>query len=442
MVRVPKRQKSNIINSPIMKQFQSMHMELRELYHVCYDIAPSEQVSVLQPFVTSVLDRLEMIEGFPRKKLEVLSVCYGMDTYLYMHDSSPVPSWRSIYQRMNGLFWKYAFSAGDPDWVSGLMCEQLRWDPLGLHLPLIAGCGDCFDDDHLIRIVHRFEEMARHSHPVDEVELRNSYLYLAGYVSRIIDQFDDFAEFVSEISDDEPSILQCLYIADCYADNAPEKSLDWLDRLGVRELSQIQQTYKLRILRTCFHTLEDFGKEESIARELLRRRYLLADAKQLFDCIPIERLDTAIAQEIDYCFQLKTIHPNILLFLSRYAQIDLLDRYVLSHVDALDEFAHEKFVHADILPYAMNLAEHGFYMSATVLYRVLVLNVLARKLDNGYLSRGCDYLIRLGTMAPWVRSWRALGFSHVQFVRFLRKNYGESTGFWDLYDEQKSKHGC
>ncbi|MDY4610286.1 MAG: hypothetical protein SPD11_06710 [Sphaerochaetaceae bacterium] len=420
------------VDTAILEQFRNMHAELRNLYHVCYDINSSEQ-ELIQAVICSSLDRLDSISGYPRKRLELLTVCYGIDSYLYMHGCVPVQSWRDIYQRMNGMFWKLARAVADQDWTSGLLCEQLRLDPIGWHLPLVVGAGDFFDDTHLLFIVERFKTFASGVEPSSR---RDSYLYLAGFVSRIIDRFDDFTSYVLELSGDEPSTVQCLYVADCYADNAPEKALDWLGRLAGKELSGAQQINKLRIQRTCFHTMEDFRKEETVARELFRRRYSLSDAKQLLDCVPYGRWDETVSQEVAHCFETSGIHPSGMLFISRYTDFATLNRYVLSHVDGLNEFAYSEFSHSDILPHAMNLAEQGYCVAATVLYRVLVLNILVRKLEEPFISRGCDYLIRLGSLSRWIHVWKPVGFSHSQFLRFLKKNYPEQKKFWISYDER------
>lgn len=428
------RVKKSKADPSVLEQFRNMHVELRNLYHVCYAIESSEQ-EILQAAISSILDRLAGIAGFSRKKLELLAVCYGVDAYLYMHGCVPVSSWYEIYQRMNGLFWKFAYAVADQDWTSGLFCEQLRMDPLGWHLPLVVGAGDFFDDEHLLFIIDRFETFAKDA---ETAKLRDSYLYLAGFLSRIIDRFDDFTRYILELYEGSPSDTQCLYVADCYADNAPEKALRWLGRLSEKKLSEAQRTSMLRIKRTCFHTMEDYPKEEVVARELLRSRYTLSDARQLFDCIPDDRLDAVVDQELRHCFLTPSVHHNTMLFLSRYTDFVGLSQYVLGHADGLNEFAYTEFSHSDVLPHAMNLAEHGYYAASTVLYRVLVLNILVRKLEEPFASRGCDYLLRLGTMAPWVVSWRSLGFKHPQFVRFLKKNYPDQNNFWSAYDERSS----
>ncbi len=425
--------KNTQADTAVLEQFRSMHIELRNLYHVCPTITSSSEQDLLQTAICSVLDRLEATAGYPRKRLELLTVCYGIDSYLYLHGQAPSQSWKDVYQRMNGMFWKLARDVADQDWTSGLLCEQLRLDPLGWHLPLVVGAGDFFDDAHLRFVVSRFEAFAK---GVEPSSLRDSYLYLAGFISRVIDQFDDFTQYMLELAENDPSAVQCLYVADCYADDAPEKALDWLGRLSGKELSGAQQVNRLRIQRTCFHVLEDYRKEESVARELFRRRYCLSDAKQLFDCVPYDRWDEVLAQEIAYCFDTPEIHPGMMLFVSRYTDFATLDRYVLSHVDGLNEFAYSEFAHSDILPHAMNLAERGYHASATVLYRDLILNILVRKLGEPFLSRGCEYLVLLNSLARRIHSWKCIGFSHLQFLRFLKKNYSDRDDFWRLYDER------
>ncbi len=428
------RVKKSKADSAVLDQFRNMHVELRNLYHVCYAIDSSEQ-EILQTVISSILDRLAGIAGFSKKKLELLAVCYGVDAYLYMHGCVPVSSWYEIYQRMNTMFWKLAYAVADQDWTSGLFCEQLRLDPLGWHLPLVVGAVDFFDDEHLLFAIDRFETFAKGA---ETAKLRDSYLYLVGFLSRIIDRFDDFTRYVLELCEGSPSDVQCMYVADCYADNAPEKALEWLERLPENTLSEAQLTNRLRIKRTCFHTMEDYPKEEAVARELLRRRYSLSDARQLFDCISDDRLDAVVNEELRYCFMTPSVHHNTMLFLSQYTDHAALALYVLSHADGLNEFAYTEFSHSDVLPHAMNLAEQGYYAAATILYRVLVLNILVRKLEEPFTSRGCDYLLRLGEMAPWVGSWRSLGFKHPQFVQFLKKNYPDQNDFWSTYDERSS----
>lgn len=419
--------------SQALEQLRNMHVELRNLYHLCYEIdAPGQEI--VQGMVGSILDRIERIDMFPRKRMELLNVCYGIDTYLSLHGCVPVASWNDVYGWMTRLFWDLARSVGDQHWIAGLLCEQLRFDAMGWHLPLIVGAGDFLADEQLSFVIDRLMEFARHE------QRRESYLYLAGYLSRIVDRFNEYSEQVVALYNDDPPPSQCLYIADALSDSDPKQAMEWLDRIQAKVLPGDQEIVRLRILRTCFHVLEKWNQEEAVARALFRIRYTLADAKQLFDAIPADRLDAAVSAEVEYCFSCKGIHPGMMLFLCLYAGFGTLDRYVLSHIDDLNEFAYSDFSHAELLPHAMNLEDSGYYASATVLYRIMVLNILVRRLDQQAQRRGVDYLVRLGRLSRLMGSWRRTGFSHSQYLRFLKKNYSDIASFWSGYDEAVASH--
>ena len=88
--------------------------------------------------------------------------------------------------------------------------------------------------------------------------------------------------------------------------------------------------------------------------------------------------------------------------------------------------------HYGVLGEAAAALEEKYPLAATVLYRALVDDILARAKSPAY-GHGARHLARLEALAGWIADWQGMA-DHVAYVLGLRKGHGRKVGFWSVVE--------
>ncbi|MDA8231707.1 MAG: hypothetical protein M0006_10245 [Magnetospirillum sp.] len=88
--------------------------------------------------------------------------------------------------------------------------------------------------------------------------------------------------------------------------------------------------------------------------------------------------------------------------------------------------------HYDVLGEAAAALEEKFPLAATVLYRALLNDILARAKSPAY-GHGARHLAKLEALAGWIADWDGLE-NHVTYTLGLRKAHGRKIGFWSVVE--------
>ncbi len=171
----------DILNlSNLLTDVEDTHMYLRRFYHAFMERMddPICQKEDLKR-IGNVVDKIEEIPGTAHQKLELLSVCYGLDSFAQRHGHPLKDEWKKLYERMTDLYWKYIPACDDPAWTSRLLCEQLRFDPSTWHSMLLPRMREWYDEQSLRNVCNCLVEWAI---TADEQQ-RDTYLKTAFYLS-------------------------------------------------------------------------------------------------------------------------------------------------------------------------------------------------------------------------------------------------------------------
>lgn len=87
-----------------------------------------------------------------------------------------------------------------------------------------------------------------------------------------------------------------------------------------------------------------------------------------------------------------------------------------------------KGAYYDVLSDAALALEESFPLAATLLYRVLLDDILGRGVSAAY-GHGARYLARLTALAPRIETWPGMD-NHTTYALRLRKDHGRKASFW------------
>jgi len=120
---------------------------------------------------------------------------------------------------------------------------------------------------------------------------------------------------------------------------------------------------------------------------------------------------------------------SALTFFIGWPRLDLAAKLVLDKRDTWDGR------HYDALPGAAAALEHDYPAAATVLYRALLDNILARAKSQAY-GYGARYLARLAVLGANVPD-NGIVETHDSYCTRIKQKHGRKTGFWSQVEGKK-----
>lgn len=149
----------------------------------------------------------------------------------------------------------------------------------------------------------------------------------------------------------------------------------------------------------------------------LLREYIAA----LPDFEDEETLDTAFAHVAAHPHRYRALH-----FFLTWPRLDLASKLVLDHVAGWDGR------HYDALAPAAEALEHDHPVAATVLYRALIDDILARGRSQAY-GHAARYFTKLASLAVEEAAVHGLA-DHSAYADALKKAHGRKSDFWAILD--------
>jgi hypothetical protein len=144
----------------------------------------------------------------------------------------------------------------------------------------------------------------------------------------------------------------------------------------------------------------------------------------------IRKLDDFIEyEEQERAFAVAAASPHLCSALAFFIAWPRLDRAAQL---VLDKRTLWEGRHYTPLGEAAAVLEEGFPLAATVLYRTLLNDILARAKSPAY-GHGARYLASLGELAGFVPDVAGVE-DHAAYLLGLRKAHGRKVGFWSLVD--------
>lgn len=216
------------------------------------------------------------------------------------------------------------------------------------------------------------------------------------------------------------------------------EALDWVrrnegdsPRLAISE-ERASSPARVRLEARILEALEEKGTaqdlrwqgfEATLSADLLRDHL---DALPDFDDMEIEERAFLVALE-------HPDHMTALQFFLDWPRPDLAARLI---VERCDQWECGRW---DILPKVADDLQHEHPLAATILYRTLLDDIIARARSKAY-SHGARYLRRLDLLAPDAEAdpaWPKGFDNHATYVAALQKTHGRKTGFWSRVSEKK-----
>ncbi|MDZ5646488.1 DUF6880 family protein [Nitrospirillum sp. BR 11828] len=164
--------------------------------------------------------------------------------------------------------------------------------------------------------------------------------------------------------------------------------------------------------RAAAQSLRWKGFEATLNATLLRDYIAKLDDFQEFD--ELDRAFALVAASKD---------PHTALdFFIRWPRLDLAASLVFARR------GEWRGAYYDVLSDAAMALEEKFPLAATVLYRVLLDDILGRGVSAAY-GHGARYLARLGALAPRIEAYSGMD-NHTTYALRLRKDHGRKSSFW------------
>lgn len=204
------------------------------------------------------------------------------------------------------------------------------------------------------------------------------------------------------------------------------EALDWVRKPGRHRFEQPDTD--LSPARIALEAQIRDAMDDKEAAQALRWRcfetHLSADIlrtflKQLPDFEDME------AEERALTFALKSGNPELALqFFLDWPRHDLAAKLIVSHAH---RWSGEDW---HILPKVASLLEHDHPLAATILYRVLLDDILDRARSKAY-AHGAKYLEKLGLLAKQADAERPSGVvDHASYIARLKSRHARKSAFW------------
>ncbi len=139
-------------------------------------------------------------------------------------------------------------------------------------------------------------------------------------------------------------------------------------------------------------------------------------------------------EALEGAFAYVAAHPRryrALAFLLNWPRLDLASKLVLDHVADWDGG------HYEVLAPAAEALEQDYPLAATIVYRALIDDILAKGRSQAY-GHAARYFLTLASLAADGAA-RHGPSDHHAYADVLRKAHGRKYGFWSLLDDQRAR---
>jgi hypothetical protein len=165
--------------------------------------------------------------------------------------------------------------------------------------------------------------------------------------------------------------------------------------------------------------------------DLLYRRFRgyrnLNALQDLLDVLGEDKRAEVIETEVAAILGSNAFHTTDAAFLISLGKIDEAEQHLLDRAEQLNGDYY-----TNLLPLAEELQAQKRLLAASLIYRSLLISILARGQSKIY-AHGVRYLKKLDALAKDVDDWSSFE-SHEEFKSALRSDHGRKYSFWGRYE--------
>lgn len=319
------------------------------------------------------------------------------------------------------LFAHYASQLQDESHVKETLVEFVAVNDYGVHDRLLDTADQFLSKKTLQDLADYYEELARSS----ETKNASPHRHFKVVAALLVDpELHERAIHLLYGEDHPHGLLESAKVF-LKADR-PEEALARLEKNPESHFAlSFERTELLRAAN------EKLGNSEQVT-EILWQRFQKCSSYSGFQewsqTVDEQRAAEARRQYIEKISAAKFSGTN-LLFLIEAGKEDVASEYVAGHAD---QVSGEGYAYGFLLPVAKTLENGAFFLAASIIYRALMEDILARAISK-YYNHGVRYLKKLDALAPKIESWHGV-LSHDNYFEQLKQSHFRKSAFWRRYN--------
>ncbi|MBC8406729.1 MAG: hypothetical protein H8E15_16040 [Planctomycetes bacterium] len=335
------------------------------------------------------------------------------------------------------LFRTFAQDCSDKPWVGKYMLKLVEEDDFGIRDSVIEIAGACLPEAVLREMIQKLQKTA--ASQTDSSITRHALSHASNLAKQLKDAplFDelihaDWRKTCAGREDSDrhhPDVLpvgRTLQIAQVYFQSGdPESALNRLNKIPADEsfMRREMDELALQIHRQMGHQPE----LETITGRHFRESPSVGHLAALIEVIGENQRPKIVAEATQAILNNPTFSSGAAEFLLDVGELQAASAYVRQKVDQIDGGYYPS-----IRSLAEALQAHQDHLGASIMYRALLLSILAAGRSKAY-SHGVRYLRKLDELATSITEWEKLP-DHTVFLATLRMQHGRKRSFWFKYD--------
>ncbi len=187
-----------------------------------------------------------------------------------------------------------------------------------------------------------------------------------------------------------------------------------------------RQTEYNKLLLAVYKALSMKEEESAQAWRLFKSVRSEENFEELLQAIGESERETVIENEMAEIFAKHGVTYTDAHFLLHGKRFDEAEKYLWQH-----EVALKRGLYANILPLAQAMEADDRYLIASVLYRVVLDELLQQAYSKSY-HHGVGYLRKLDAMSDKITGWKNV-VPHTEYLSEIRVTHGRKSSFWSQY---------
>ncbi|MBF0280565.1 MAG: hypothetical protein HQM13_22400 [SAR324 cluster bacterium] len=324
------------------------------------------------------------------------------------------------------LFVKFASKCTDQKWLIKQLVSLYAKDDYGVRSNLINRVCDFLSDESVRQLVEFFWKEVDGC--ADHDYRQRHWLYGIESIAKQLKDAPLYEKASLRVSPELP-VASCIDIGQVYLDSGDANTaLKWVEKIP--EDNNYRNYEKDRLLLAVYKELGEQEKRAEVAWRIFQGYRSDDNFAQLLEIIGEDQREKVIQEQCSLIMSKEKFSHTDAEFLIHVELITEADTYILLHREQLDGNFY-----SSILPLAESMEQHNQYLSASVMYRVLLDSILKRAVSK-YYHHGVRYLKKLDQLAPHIEDWKEVE-SHQMYFEQMRQRHGRKSSFWSKYRNKK-----
>jgi len=370
----------------------------------------------LKAGVTDPLAGVELVAAFYETDNGVLGQCDDSDGCVgdvFRYDAQE-------------LFVEFASRCTDEEKVASIILKVNRKDDYGVRDTLIYCAGEILSEPVIRKMITRVQKRADDA--TEEYQKRHHLMLVESLARQVKDP--ELFEKTRLASWGKLSTGAFIDIARVYLESGNVQiAYSWLNR--IHENDNFHSHERDQLLQEIYKRQGDDKKLADLLYRKFRSYHSSKTLDALLDVIGSDKRDEVISKEVVLILANPTWCESDADFLISVGKIEQAETLILERAEQLDGYYY-----GSLISLAKTMESENRDLAATLIYRSLLISVLARGYTKAY-RHGVLYLRKLDNLATSITQWMKFD-NHETFKDQIYLSHGRKYSFWSKYDQHNS----